>query len=238
MPGVISRQRSIVPACDVLTLAELIKLVDQTRDVEGIGAYKLDAMSCVGPRGMEIVAEVLGALTDLPFIYDHQKAGNDIPDLGGIFGQNVNMVKAAIIFPFAGPATQEAWIKAVQDEGVIPVVGGEMTHPKFMVADGGYIADDAPRRIFELATELGVRDFVVPGNKPEKVQAYRKLLEGLCGDDPISLYAPGFVAQGGVIKEAAQVAGESWHAIVGRGIYQAGDMHAAAVEHCSQIIAA
>ena len=47
--------------------------------------------------------------------------------------------------------------------------------------------------------------------------------------------APGFIAQGGKIEDAAKVAGDKFHGIVGRGIYQAQDMHAAALEHTSQL---
>lgn len=48
-------------------------------------------------------------------------------------------------------------------------------------------------------------------------------------------YSPGFVAQGGKIDDATKVAGTQWHAIVGRGIYQALDMRNAALEYTSQL---
>ena len=43
-------------------------------------------------------------------------------------------------------------------------------------------------------------------------------------------YTPGFVAQGGKISDAARVAGDNWHAIVGRGIYKAKNKKQAALE--------
>ena len=54
------------------------------------------------------------------------------------------------------------------------------------------------------------------------------------GVNPI-FYAPGFIAQGGNISDAAKVAGDRFHGIVGRGIYQAVDKKAAAIEHTSQL---
>jgi orotidine-5'-phosphate decarboxylase len=49
-------------------------------------------------------------------------------------------------------------------------------------------------------------------------------------------YSPGLVAQGGSITEGAKVAGDSWHAIVGRGIYQQQDMKKAAQELVKEIV--
>jgi len=67
----------------------------------------------------------------------------------------------------------------------------------------------------------------------EKIKQVRELVEAE-GVSPV-FYAPGFIAQGGKIEAAAKVAGDRFHGIVGRGIYQAKDMHAAAIEHTSQL---
>jgi len=231
--------RSIIPACDVDTLGRLDALVEATCKVGGLGAYKVDGVgSCVLRDGLMAAVDVVRNNTELPIIFDLQKAGTDIPEMGVKFASGLDgLVQAAILFPFTGPVTQEAWTKALQEKGIAVIVGGEMTHPGFNHAEGGYIAADASKRMFEKAVELGVRDFVVPGNKPAVVAACRELLEGLLGDEPFDLYAPGFIKQGGVISEAGQVAGDRFHGIIGRGIYEAEDMNAAAVEHCSQILA-
>lgn len=153
-------------------------------------------------------------------------------------------VQAAILFPFAGPATQKAWTEACQsigahqDEGINVLIGGHMTHDKFLASEGGYIADDAPERIYRLAAEMGIRDFVVPGNKVEFVTKYRELLESILGEGQFCLYAPGFVSQGGDISETGRAAGRKWHAIVGSAIYKAEDPTAAAQKMVSQILAA
>lgn len=239
MSRIIERPRSIVPACDVMSLGELADLVGCTCNTKGIGGYKVDGVgSCVLGDGLKAAVETVRDYTSLPIIFDFQKAGNDIPDMGVNFAASLaGLVQAAILFPFAGPVTQEAWTKALQDQGIVPIIGAEMTHPGFNQAEGGYVAADAPRRIFELAIKLDVRDFVVPGNKPDVVANCRQLLEDLLGTVDFDLYAPGFVKQGGVISEAGQAAGDRFHGIVGRGIYAAEDMTAAAEEHCSQILA-
>ncbi len=205
-------------------MEKLRDLVLATHDVRGIEAYKI-GLELVIPFGAARIARCIMDLEFLPFrpriIYDHQKAGNDIPDLGAKFASALVRagVDAAILFPFSGPATQSAWIKACQDAGLTVLVGGHMTHAEFLQHEGGYIADDAPAKIYELAVNLGVRDFVVPGNKTESVLVYRELLKALLGDDEFTLYAPGFITQGGDISAAGKVAGDRWHAIVGSALY-------------------
>lgn len=229
----IKMSKSIIPSCDVDSLEKLRKLVSSTCGVKGIGAYKI-GFELVIPFGMKAVAKEIRSLTELPIIYDHQKAATDIPEMGGKFAAACRDADAIILFPQAGPKTEEAWIRAVQKSGKTVIVGGEMTHDGYLEADGGYLKDDAPNRMYGLAASLGVSDYVVPGNKPERILAYRKLLESK-GVKPV-FYSPGLVAQGGSLAEGAKAAGERWHAIVGRGIYGAKDMRKAAEELVSRLV--
>lgn len=220
MRKLIRADRSVVVAADV-GMQAFIDLLRATCNVPGIGAYK------IGLRlGFEHLVDAVREVRaycgpEMVVVYDHQKAGNDIPDMGVQFAKALRVagVDAAILFPFAGPATQEAWTKACHDEGLTVLVGGVMTHPKFLVSEGGYVNDDAPERIFRLACELGVHDFVVPGNKIHWVERLRALLEQGLGADNFTLYAPGFITQGGDVSECGRAAGSRFHAIVGSGIY-------------------
>jgi orotidine-5'-phosphate decarboxylase len=231
MSKLIKLDRSIIPSCDFSSIEKLKELVKETADVEGIGAYKI-GFSLAVPYGVPKVVSVIREVTDLPIIYDHQKAGTDIPDMADAFMKAVKGVDAVILFPQAGPETEKAWINASKKAGFGVIVGGEMTHKGYLVNDGGFIADDAPERIYELAASLGVKDFVVPGNKPEKIKDYRELLERF---KPV-FYSPGLVAQGGKLTESAKAAGSNWHAIVGRGIYEQKDMRKAAKEMVKMIL--
>jgi orotidine-5'-phosphate decarboxylase len=129
-------------------------------------------------------------------------------------------------FPHSGPATQEVWIKACKEVGLEVIVGGEMTNPKYKRSEGGYIADEALDEIYLFAAKLSVNNFVVPGNRVERIRHYKSLLQPLVKDN-LTFFAPGFIAQGGVITDAAKVAGDFWHAIIGRAIYEAKDIRAA-----------
>ena len=140
---------------------------------------------------------------------------------------------AVILFPQSGPETERAWIYHALDNELNVIVGGRMTHPAYAVSEGGFITDEGALDMYRIAARAGVSNFVVPGNKPEVIKQVREVVEPLVGS--ADYYAPGFIAQGGKIEAAAKVAGDKFHGIVGRGIYQAKDMHAAAVEHTSQL---
>ncbi|MDP7116635.1 MAG: orotidine 5'-phosphate decarboxylase [Candidatus Woesearchaeota archaeon] len=231
MSKIIKQDRSVIVACDVGTIEKLKELVEETSNVDGIGGFKI-GFSLVVPFGVEKVVSTINDVTDLPIIYDHQKAGTDIPDLADTFMKSIRGVNAVILFPQAGPETEKSWITAAKKAGYGVIVGGEMTHKGYLVGDGGFIADNAPERIYTIASAAGVNDFVVPGNKPDRIKEYREMLERF---KPV-FYSPGLVAQGGKLTESAKAAGERWHAIVGRGIYQQKDMHNAAKELVKEII--
>lgn len=232
---IIGFDRSVIVAADV-EVSKLSKLVEETCVVEGIGGYKV-GLSLALEEGLARVVSTIKDHTNLPVIYDHQKAGNDIPAMGAEFARvcKKSGVDAVILFPFAGEATERDWIKACQDKGLEVLVGAHMTQPKFLWSEGGSLADEAPERIFTIAVQEGVTDFVVPGNKVEFVDHYRTLFENILGKDIFTLYAPGFITQGGEISDFAKAAGNKWHAIVGGAIYKAVNMHKAAEQMTRQI---
>lgn len=230
---IISQPRSIIPACDC-SAEKYEALLKATADLPGIGGYKLGfqlALSIGLPKAVEMARRY----TKKPLIYDHQKAGTDIPETGEAFAKVCKSagIDAVILFPQAGPETERAWIDFAFAEELKVIVGGLMTHKKYVRSEGGYIADDAIIEIYEKAANLGVNDYVVPGNNPEAIKKIRAMLEREYSH-PV-FYSPGFVAQGGTITKAAEAAGESYHAIVGRAIYEAQDMRTAAKEYCSHL---
>ncbi len=231
---IINMERSIIPACDVETIGEFEELVKQTADVEKIGGYKIGFELGLG-YGLSNVVEAARRHTNKTLIYDHQKAGTDIPDTGKNFARVCKKaeIDAVILFPQAGPETERAWIYHALDYDLDVIVGGRMTHPAYAQSEGGFISDEGAMEMYRIAARAGINNFVVPGNKLDVIKAVKEAVEAE-GVIP-TFYAPGFVAQGGKIEEAAKVAGDRWHAIVGRGIYQAKDMRVAAEEHTSQL---
>lgn len=221
-PRIIEASRSIIPALDVESKKDFGTMLRATVNVEGIYAYKFGITQ--GLQGLESMiaqAKDMAPQKDVICIYDHQKGGNDIPDMGRPYARTLAScgVDAGILFPFTGPITQEAWTLALQDVGIIPIVGGIMTHKKFLKSEGGYIDDGAPELIYRLAAKMGVRHFVVPGNKLDWVQKIKGWLDEELGEGNYVLYAPGFITQGGDLSECGKIAGKEFHGIVGSGIY-------------------
>ena len=229
--SLIKLKKSIIPSCDVDSLEKLDKLVKSTCSVKGVGAYKI-GFELVIPFGMKSVVRIIRKHTKLPIIYDHQKAGTDIPDMGKKFMNACKLVDAVILFPQAGPETEAAWIKAAQNAGMNVIIGGEMTHKGYLRNENGFIDDDAPKKMYEIAASLGVTHFVVPGNKPEKCFEYDDLIKKQI-KNPI-YYSPGLIAQGGKISDLAKKL-DSGHVIIGRAIYEAKDMKKAAEEFAKNL---
>lgn len=226
----LKKNRSIIVACDSPP-EEFETLIKVTLGVPGVGGYKLGM--ALGLRGLEkAVTLIQKHAMETPMltfdnwapgvIFDYQKAGSDIPDMGGVFAQEVKSagVKTVILFPLAGPATQIKWTEACFKADMQVILGLAMTHPNFFVSEGGYISDEAPEKAFRLACDMGVCNFVVPGNKLHWVAKLRAILVEKLGEENFVLYAPGFISQGGDITECGLAAGKYWHAIVGSAIYK------------------
>jgi len=230
---IVNMDRSIIPSCD-MNVDRYEPLIRETACIKGVGAYKIGfkiALSIGLPKAVEIARKH----TDKPLIYDHQKAATDIPTTGEAFAHVCKSagLNAIILFPQAGPETERAWIDYAMNEDLGVIIGGLMTHKKYVRSEGGYIADDAIVEIYEKAAGLGVNNYVVPGNNPEGVRKIRIMLERERAH-PV-LYSPGFIAQGGKISETADAAGPRFHAIIGRAIYDSEDMAKAAETACNEL---
>jgi len=234
----IDHDRSIIVAPDVTKIDQFKKTVKATYDVEGIGGYKI-GFGLTLPYRIEEIVKVARKYTKKPIINDHQKACTDVPHTGELFAtiMDESKIDAAILFPRENDeVTQYMWTKSLQKKGVGVLVGAELTSRP---------ATKETEQVYWNAVFQGVTNFVVPGNKPERVEFYRKKFEDFGIE--ASLFAPGFVDQGGEITKAGEVAGERFHAIVGRGIINPNkkknildvtveEMHEAAKQMTSQII--
>lgn len=222
----------IIVACDIKTIEELKNLVQATCSVRGVVGYKIGFILGLG-YGLKNVVSTIKEITDTPIIYDHQKAGTDIPAMGTEFAAAMKRagIDSAIIFPQAGPKTEEAFITALKQEDIEPMVHGEMTS-QFLQSEGGFILDSAPEQIYEIAARLGVEHFIAPGNKPGSTRKYVNILSQFVKP---KICIPGIGRQGGDIKTAfAACNGCPAYAIIGSAIYNATDITAAAKQFCEE----
>jgi orotidine-5'-phosphate decarboxylase len=213
----------ILIALDMESLDQMRRVVERTSDIPGIVAYKV-GLTATLRLGLGGAVRHLRAATDLPLIYDHQKAGPDVPDMASKFCATCKEAKVdgLILFPIAGPRAVAAFAGSAYRNRLLPIVGGDLPFPDYNASGGGYVIDDALDKIFRKAIEVGVDHFVIPGNTPDKIRHHaRWLVEKV---ERPSLFVPGIGALGGSIADTfAAAPGCNVYAVVGRAIYDADD---------------
>ncbi len=231
-------KHGIIVALDAQSVDACKRTCDLTTDLEGVVGYKL-GMSMALRLGLAEAVRQLRTHTDLPLLYDHQKAGPDVFDMAAKFAALCAEAKVdgLILFPLAGPRAVEGFVCETIKHGMLPLVGGDLPFPDYNVSGGGYVADDALERIIDRAVEFGANHFVVPGNTLDKLRHHSLRLKS-------KLRAPVFVVPGigplgGKIGELVAAAnGCSVYGVVGRAIYAAPDQAAAARALADEAMAA
>jgi orotidine-5'-phosphate decarboxylase len=218
-------QRSILPSCDV-DLVRFESIVRETSDLHPVGGYKIGAQLALSV-GLSTVMRVARRYTEKPIIYDHQKAGTDIPDTAEAFMDTLAEagVDAVILFPFAGPASQRAWMRSAVAHGLDVIVGAHISQPNFLSEDGGYIPQASVDKIFAVASADGINDFVAPGNDLKAILRISAIVA--TGTEEPVFFIPGLISQGGSILDLGPATGGRWHAIIGRAIYERTDVRSA-----------
>ncbi|MCC6012788.1 MAG: orotidine 5'-phosphate decarboxylase [Candidatus Verstraetearchaeota archaeon] len=224
----IKRDKSIIISCDIESINDLIRIVSQTYDIEEVSGYKI-GLSLALRYGLPYVVSEIRKITEKSIIYDHQKGGTDVHHISKIFSNilKTSNIDYAILFPLCGPSSETSWIEALKEVGITPIVGAIMTISDFLSSNGGFIDDDAPLKIFKIAAQLGVKDFVLPGNNYQILEKYKKEIDTIV-DSPI-YYIPGIGEQGGEITICSKIMKKRWHAIIGRSIYKSEDIRSTVI---------
>jgi orotidine-5'-phosphate decarboxylase len=216
-----SSQRGIIIAADVSDLDRLKNLVEISIGVPEVVGIKIGFILGLKFSLPAVVWQIRKINPEIPIIYDHQKAGTDIPAMGKPFAKlcKESGINGIIFFPQAGPKTCESFVKATFDENLTPIIGLVMTHEMYLTFEGGFIADNAPDRLCEIALDLGVRNFVLPGTKLDITKKYS--LGKLAKYAPVNIMMPGIGKQGGSIISAFKAtANQNHYAIIGSAIYK------------------
>lgn len=217
--GLFAAPVGLVPALDVDSWDEMLRLVEQTTNVPGVVGYKL-GLTGVLPQGLPAAIRALRNITDLPLIYDHQKAGPDMPDMAEKFAKFCSEAgaDALILFPVAGPQAVRSFVGETIRHGMVPVVGGHIPVPDYCISGGGFLVDDVLERILAIAGDVGANSFVLPANNTD---ALRQKIDWMANnvEQPI-VFLTGFGSLGGDISKAflAAKAAPRKYAIVGRAV--------------------
>jgi len=78
------RECGIIIAADVTTLSDLRRLAALGSSVREVGGIKV-GFSLALRHGLPAVVGAIKEVAELPVVYDHQKAGTDIPQMGSPF---------------------------------------------------------------------------------------------------------------------------------------------------------
>ncbi len=198
-----------------LILALDVPEASRAREIAESAAPFVDAVKVHWPVILNQGVKGIGDLSEIaPVIVDAKLS--DIP--------NTNRKACEILFSagavgvicqgFAG----EDSVRACLDAGGDAFVLVEMSHPGSL-----QFISPCAEEIARMAAKAGATGIVAPGNRPEKIQRYRKIV----GPD-LQILCPGIGAQGGAPGGA--VASGADFEIVGRSIYNAADPGKAAGE--------
>lgn len=213
----------IMPSLDMESLDEARGVIEKTTRIDGVVAYKF-GLTTVLRHGLAQTVDAMRQVTDLPLIYDHQKAGADVPDMAAKFAATCREagVDGLILFPVAGPRAVSEFVGHAYKNRLLPVIGGDLPLPEYNIKGGGYIADDALFRIIERCVGMKADHFVVPATQPEKIRSISEWLTR--GLEAPFLFLPGIGPLGGGISEAfSEAPGCRCYAVVGRAVYGADD---------------
>jgi orotidine-5'-phosphate decarboxylase len=215
-------RHGVVCATDLDDLEAIARLVNAIDSVEALVGYKFGSLLALR-FGLATVVKAFRGLTSKWLIYDHQKAGLDIPSMAPEFAavcRDAGM-DALILFPVAGPGSVDAFVGATLKVGLIPIVGGALPLPDYLVPGGGFVAEDSLFRILERAYALGARDFIIPATDALAIRTHAATFAARSGT---RLFMPGIGPLGGDITRSFEAARPlDSYAIIGRAIYAAQD---------------
>lgn len=160
----------------------------------------------------------LSELTDV--ICDFKVA--DIPNTVRLIVENAvsRGASAVIVHAFTGDDSLKAAVEAAGDAEIYAVT--EMSHP-----GGKMFTALHAEEMARLGVECGVKGFIAPATRPERIADIRRII----GD--LKILSPGVGAQGGKASDA--ISAGATYAIVGRAIYGSDDPRASAKSFAGDI---
>ncbi len=220
----------IVPALDT-SLGKALIYTDRLKGLENeITGLKIGS-DIVDKYGFLVARNLFDDIeTNFEFIVDLQKRGTDIPDqIEKQVKDAASLMKcqAYISSPLGAGSSEgldedkigslEAFVNACKEYKIEPVVVLEMTQPGSLY----FARDGASEELAKISMRLGVKYFVAPATRPQRIEVYRDII-GENGE----IISPGSGPQktGDVVTDASNaVKAGADHLVIGRGLLRADD---------------
>ena len=174
----------------------------------------VDAIKINWPLVLSEGPQMITKLSDMTDIICDFKVA-DIPNTVRLIVENAvsRGASAVIVHAFTGDDSLKAAVEAAGDAEIYAVT--EMSHP-----GGKMFTAKHAEEMAKLGVECGVKGFIAPATRPERIADIRKII----GD--LKILSPGVGAQGGKASDAIKAG--ATYAIVGRAIYGSDDPKGAA----------
>ena len=204
----------LVLALDETDGAKALKVAESVSDV--VDAIKINwpLVLSEGPRMITELSEFSEVICDFKVA--------DIPNTVKLIVENAvsRGASAVIVHAFTGDDSLRAAVEAAGDAEIYAVT--EMSHP-----GGKMFTAKHAEEMARLGVECGVKGFIAPATRPERIADIRRII----GD--LKILSPGVGAQGGKASDAIRAG--ATYAIVGRAIYGSEDPRASALSYVSDI---
>jgi orotidine-5'-phosphate decarboxylase len=179
----------IIISCNYRGFQNLEDVVKSTSNLPFVSGYKI-GVELVLKSGLDKIVSSIRKLTDLPIIYDHQKFGSDVPEIyrRSLFETiKSSGINALIILPHSGKETLKMTVKGCIDVGLIPIIGGDLSHEGYTIEEGGYIDNNAHQRIYLDSATLGVSHFIMSCSRLDRIKIYCHQIRAVVGQLKIFL---------------------------------------------------
>lgn len=158
-------------------------IIAVTKEIDYVAGYRLGARPVI-KNGLRDVASLIKKQTSKPLLYDHQKFGNEVPEICSIDildDIKDSGIDGIVILPLAGRKVLESIVKKCNKLNLLPVVCGDLSYQGYFISEGGYIENDIQQKIYIDAANLGVSHLIMSCNRIERIKIYCNQLNAIIG---------------------------------------------------------
>lgn len=154
-----------------------------TKDLDYVVGYRLGA-SPVIRNGLKDIAAMIKSQVSKPLIYDHQKFGNDLPEIcsGDILDDIKDSgVDGIVVLPLSGREVLKSIVNKCNEINLLPIVCGDLSYSGYFSSEGGYIESEIQQKIYLDAASLGVSHLIMSCNHLERIKIFCHQLDSIVG---------------------------------------------------------